>query len=148
MNLNTDKPDPKELDTWVKKTLNTAVNKFMYKGHIDSSIVKAKPVWVLPYQILIGKIQVESQPQSFTWVICGELPTDFLEGAVATTPKDIAKHFSLKWQLTATQFQKKDIEKAESQPQQDDAANNLVSHAEALYKLTEDERLWQLPDNT
>ena len=142
MNQKTDKPDQKELDAWVKKNLNTAVHKFIDKGTIDSAVVEARPAWVLPFQILIGKIRAKNQPENFTWFICGELPTDYVEASVAKTPKEVARHFSLKWQLTASNFQGKNINQDPSQIAQDDVAGNLIKHAEALYGLVEIERLW------
>lgn len=148
MNQNTDKPDQKELDAWVKKNLNTAVHKFIDKGTIDSPVVEAKPAWVLPFQILIGQIRDKNQPENFTWFICGELPTDYVEASVAKTPKEVARHFSLKWQLTASQFQGKQIDRDPTQIAQDEVADNLISHAEALYGLVENERLWQQQGNT
>jgi len=148
MNQNTDKPDRKELDAWVKKNLNTAVHKFMDKGTIDSAVIEARPAWVLPFQILIGKIRAKDQPENFTWFICGELPTDYVGASVAKTPKEVARHFSLKWQLTASQFQEKQTDRAPSQIAQNEVADNLISHAEALYELVENERLWQQQDNT
>jgi hypothetical protein len=148
MNQKTEKPDRKELDAWVKKSLNTAVYKYIDKGIVDSAVVEAKPAWVLPFQILIGKIRAKDQPENFTWVICGELPTDYVASSVATTPKEVARHFSLKWQLTASKVQKKNTEQAPSPITQDDVANNLIGHAEALYELVENEPLWQQQDNT
>ncbi|MBL4630812.1 MAG: DUF4826 family protein [Paraglaciecola sp.] len=148
MSRNTEKPNSKEIDAWVKKNLNTSVYKFINRGTIDDPIVEAKPAWVLPFQILLGKIRAKSHPEKFTWVICGDLPTDYVESSVASTPKEVARHFSFKWQLTASKFQDKNIEQPPSQIAQDDVAKNLISHAEALYELVENEHLWQLPDNT
>jgi hypothetical protein len=51
--------------------------------------------------------------------------------AVATPPRDAARHFSLKWQLDAA----RNIEPA--------LAETLIAKAEALYELVEDESLWE-----
>lgn len=142
MDQNIDKPGRKELEAWIKTNLNAAVHKLMDKGKIDSLVIEARPAWVLPFQIVIGKIRAKDQSGDFEWFICGEVPTDYLEAAVAETPRDAARHFSMKWQLTASRYQGKDTNQDPSQIQQDEVVNNLISHSQALYTLVEDDRVW------
>lgn len=142
MDQNNNKQGQKKLDAWIKKNLNAAVHKFMAKGAIDSLVVEAQPAWVLPFQILIGKIRAKDHAGDFEWFICGELPTDYLEAAIADTPRDVARHFSMKWQLTASRYQGKGANQNTSQIQQEEVVNNLISQSEALYTLVEDERVW------
>ena len=145
MNDKLDKSGRAELDIWIKKHLDTAVRKFIKQGKIDSLIVEAKPAWVLPFQILIGKIRTQGSSKEFDWFICGEVPTDYLESSVATTPRDVAKHFTMKWQLAAARHQQK-IGKnpvAITQgSQHEDPAAQLVRQAEALYAVVDDDRVW------
>lgn len=145
MNKNADLPEQAELDTWIKKHLDASVKKYMKQGNIESVMVEAKPAWVLPFQILIGKIRTPGSSNEFFWFICGEVPTDYLESSVAFAPRDAAKHFAMKWQLAAARHQ----QKVEQNPatiaqssQQEDPAAELVTQAEALYGLVEDDRLW------
>ena len=145
MEENLEKPGREELNAWIKKQLDTTVRKLMAQGAIDSLIVEAKPAWVLPFQILIGKVRAQGQSGDFEWFICGEVPTDYLASSVATTPRETAKHFVMKWQLAAARHQ----EKAEQSPsatapesQQQDPGKQLADHAEALYEVVEDDRLW------
>ena len=146
MDENLDNPGRQELDAWTKKHLNAAVRKLMNLNAIDSFIVEAKPAWVLPFQILIGKIRAQGQSMDFEWFICGEVPTDFLESTVASTPKEAARHFAMKWQLEAAKHQDHSEQK-EPVPELRNQDSQLVDKAEALYALTDDERLWQPPDN-
>ncbi|MEP2652302.1 MAG: DUF4826 family protein [Paraglaciecola sp.] len=139
-------PNTKELDEWVKETLNAGVYSFLEIVNIDSAFVEAKAAWVLPFQILIGKIRAQTQPEEFTWIVCGNLPTDYVGGSVAATPRDAAKHFSLKWQLNASQIQAKNNHETSVKQEKDDDANNIINHAEALYELAQNDSLWSPQD--
>jgi len=147
MNQNIDKPDLEGMDDWIKKNLGAAVHKLIDKGVIDSSVVEAKPAWVLPFQILIGKIRSNEQQENFKWFICGEVPTDYLESAVAETPREVARHFSMKWQLTASRYQGRKIDLSTSEIAQEDVINNLISQSQDLYSLVEDNSLWLQKNN-
>ena len=134
-----------KLDDWVKKQLDAAVQKLMKQGLFDNLIIEAKPAWVMPYQILIGKIRAQGQPTAFDWFICGEVPTDHLESVVASSPREAARHFAMKWQLQAARYQQTtasqpaDTELQSSEPKQ---VEQLTEKAEALYELVEHEQLW------
>ncbi len=151
MDENLDKPGRKELDAWIKKQLDTAVRKLIKQGTIDSLIVEAKPAWVLPFQILIGKIRARDRSKDFAWFICGEVPTDLLGSAVAATPRDAAKHFAMKWQLQAARHQGQAAQKYGG-PEQDsgreDPGGQVVFKAEALYSLVDDAELWAQEETT
>ena len=141
-----DKRGREEINAWIKKQLNAAVRKSMAKDVIDSLIVEAKPAWVLPFQILIGKVRAQDKPGNFKWFICGEIPTDYLESSVATTPRDAAKNFVMKWQLAAERYEQRtgtNSTPPSSEPQPENPGRQLIDHAEALYGLVEDDRLWQ-----
>lgn len=98
-------------------------------GLFDDPLIDVKPAWALPQQILIGKVRAHGNPATFRWFICGDMPLDHVGDEVAATPRDAARHFSLKWQLDATRLS-------------GDEGQTLASQAEALYTLVEDDRLW------
>ena len=151
MNDKLDKSGRAELDSWIKKHLDSAVRKFIKQGKIDSLIVEAKPAWVLPFQILIGKIRAQGSSKEFDWFICGEVPTDYLESSVASAPRDAAKHFAMKWQLAAARHQQKIGQNPVAitqESQKKDPAAQLVSQAEALYTVVEDDRAWLQQDTS
>ena len=150
MNVNLENPDQEELKTWIKAQLDLAVQKIIKHGNIDSLIVEAKPAWVLPFQILIGKVRAQGRAEEFQWFICGEVPTDYLESAVASAPREAARHFAMKWQLGAARYQEQ-AGKEQTTGKDTDASwqepvEQLVEKAEALYAIVDDTRLW-LPDN-
>ena len=145
MNKNFDSPEQAELDIWIKKHLDASVKKFMKQGNIESIMVEAKPAWVLPFQILIGKIRIPDSSNDFVWFICGEVPTDYLDSSVASAPRETARHFAMKWQLAAARHQQKVEQNPVAITQkslQEDPAAELVKQAEALYGVVEDDRLW------
>lgn len=116
---------------WVRQTFDEAVQEIVDLGIVDGQFVEARPSWALPENVVIGQIRGANESTTFRWVICGDLPTDHVSSDAATTPRDAARHFSLKWQLDATRA--------------DDPsdANSLAANAEALYELVEDDSLWQ-----
>jgi hypothetical protein len=145
MNENIDKRGRAELDAWVKEHLDTVVHKLMKRGNIDSIVVEAKPAWVLPFQILIGKIRAQGSSNEFQWFICGEAPTDYLQSSVASTPRDAARHFAMKWQLAAARYEQKAEQNQDAvthESPRNDPIAQLIEQAEALYLVVEDDRLW------
>jgi hypothetical protein len=116
---------------WSRETFDAGVREIIELGVLGGAVVEARPSWALPDSIVIGQIRETNVPTGFTWLICGDLPTDHVGSAVATTPRDAARHFSLKWQLDAA----RNIEPA--------LAETLIAKAEALYELVEDESLWE-----
>ena len=151
MDKNLDKPGREKLNAWIKIQLDTAARKLLKQGAIDSLIAEAKPAWVLPFQILIGKIRARDRSQDFAWFICGEVPTDLLDSTVAVTPRDAARHFVMKWQLQAAQYQgEADQEHGGTKQEsgQEDPGGQLAFKAEALYALVDDARLWMQDEAT
>lgn len=117
-----------ELQAWIKQQLEEAVKELLDKQVVSSMLVEAKPAWVFPFRILIGKIRHQGETSGFSWFICGDLTTEHADSSVAPTPREAARYFSLRWQLEAAR--------------REDGGNDLAETAEALYRLTEDERLW------
>lgn len=145
MNEKLNSPDQEKLKAWIKTQVNTAVKKLTDRGTVESLLIEAKPAWVLPYQILIGKIREQDETSRFEWFICGEVPTDFLSSEVATAPRDAARHFAMKWQLQAARYQEavsQDLARPKPKFYRNDLGGQLADMAEALYALANDENLW------
>ena len=151
MDEQANKSGKEELDAWIKKHRDAAVRNLMKHGVINSLLLEAKPTWVLPFQILIGKVRAQDQSTEFKWFICGEVPTDYLHSSIASTPRDTARHFAMKWQLAAAKFQEERAQESTDEGtdtvQTQDPAIHLIDHAEALYALVEDDRLWLPQEN-
>ena len=142
MNEKLNNPGQEKLDAWIKTQLSAAVRSLTDQGVIEGLLVEAKPAWVLPFQILIGKIRAQEKPNEFYWFICGESPTDFVGSAVASIPREVARHFALKWQLQAARHQAKGNQSPTTDFNRDEIDTQLAEKAEALYGLVENMDLW------
>jgi len=139
-------PEHEDVKAWIKKCTDDAVLELMVDGVYVDRLVEAKPVWAAPLQVLIGQIRELGAPNRFRWFICGELPTDHLDAAAASTPREAAKYFALKWQLDAARLREAAQRQAAgpvSAPDRDDYAGQLAAKAEALFALVNDTKLWQ-----
>lgn len=135
------------LQSWFKPLLDKVVKEMLDRNVVTGTAVEASPVWMLPYKILIAKVWGIGQKTRFIWTISGEaVITDHIPGSMAATPRDAARHFSMKWQMdadrvTAVGKSKRPVEGA--QQHMGNYANKLIRDAEALYDLTEHEEIWK-----
>jgi hypothetical protein len=149
MNENLNNPGQEKLNAWIKTQLNVAVSELTDEGWIESLLIEAKPAWVLPFQILIGKIRAQGESKAFYWFICGDLPTDFLESSVASSPQDAARHFSMKWQLQVARYQAMENQASPGTgSDRDEIDSQLAEKAEALYGLVNEPGLWLQKDSS
>lgn len=118
----------KELNAWIKEQLHTAVRQLGDLGVVESMVVEAKPAWVLPYTLLIGRVRERSRLVGFDWFISGDAPVTHADHTVAKSPREAARHFALQWQLRAAR--------------QGDAGEELARKAESLYEIVEDDEFW------
>jgi hypothetical protein len=147
-------PDDTHFDTadavaaWTKETLDRAVGEFTRLDVFAGELIEARPVWRLPYRVLILQVRDPDDPGAFRWAICGAVPFDHIDAAVAATPLEAARHFSLKWQLDAARYHDPDVREALGIEHGEDLerlADSLIQHSQALAELTRDESLWQDP---
>jgi len=124
---NTVEPD-KALKKWIARQLERTVRELSAKGVVQNIVVEAKPAWVMPHQLLIGKVRDKSRLTGFDWFISGDGPTSSVDCSVAATPRDAARHFALQWQLDADKM--------------GEEGHGLVGKAEALYELADNDSLW------
>ena len=117
-----------KLKEWTAQTLKAAVQELLDGGITDNALVEARPAWVFPFQILIGKIREQGDETRFWWFISGDVPTDHADSGVAPSAREAARYFALRWQVRAAN--------------DTDAGPQLAEQAEALYQLVEDDRHW------
>lgn len=142
-----DKNETDELLAWVKQRLDAAVGELIKNDVFDSLLVEAKPAWVWPYQVLIGKVRERGSTKAFDWLICGDVPTDSAGSATASTPREAARYFAMKWQLEVARHQDlMDQNSSGPVPELREPGSQLAETAEALYELANDENLWQQQD--
>ena len=138
--------DKEALKSWYKPLLDAVVNDMLRLKAVTGTAVEASPVWVLPFEILIAKVWGMGQKHRFIWTISGEkVITDHFRGNLATTPKEVARHFSFKWQGDAHQLlqvAKNRSPVENSQMPMAGYTDKLVQSAELLYDLTERDDIW------
>ena len=117
-----------KLNAWIKQALDAAVQQLLARGLSDSVVVEAKPAWVMPYVLLIGRFRDHGRQTGFDWFICGDAPLSQVSSKVAATPREAARHFALQWQLDAARAGA--------------AGAELAKKAEALYELVQQDALW------
>lgn len=128
MHEQNDRQPGQALDKWIKQRLDEAVNQLLDKGVVESLLVEAKPAWVFPFTLLIGRLREHGRTTAFDWFICGDAPLSCAPSSVAATARDAARYFALQWQLEAAR--------------RGEAATELAKQAEALYELVEQDGLW------
>ena len=137
--------DRAALDSWFKPLIDATVKEMLARKAVMDTAVEASPVWMLPYKILISKVWGISQKTKFIWTISGEaVVTDHIPGSMAATPRDAARHFSLKWQMDADRLIAVGKSKKPAEGQHMGSyVNKLIRDAESLYDLTEQANIWK-----
>lgn len=134
------------LRKWFKPLLDDVVKEMIARKAIVGAAVEASPAWAFPNQILIAKVWGMGQKTRFVWTISGEgVITDYIAGSMATTPKDAARHFALKWQMDADRLRALGTSQAPMENtgmHMGSYADKLIEDAESLYDLTEREEVW------
>jgi hypothetical protein len=136
-----------ELKTWIEQKTQQAIEELMDRKIVDVLLAEAKPAWILPFSILIGKVRERGQASGHIWFICGEkIPTDHVHSSKASSPREAARHFALKWQLDAAREQEA-YEKSGGKwmpgARSAHGKDELIKQAEGLYELAATEYLWE-----
>ena len=140
---NTD--DATKAAAWTRETFDSAVNMIMDIGVVAGEMAEARAAWAVPYKAVIGQVREAKAETAFTWLICGDLPTDHVSSTVAATARDAARHFALKWQMNAARFEDPATRKALRLDEAIDweaHCRALIVNAEELYAIAEDDSFW------
>ena len=140
------KDDNEALKSWYTALLNTVTREMIKNGAVSGTAVEARPVWISPYKVLIARVWDVSDKSRFIWAISGDnVITDHIAGSMAATPKEAARHFSLKWQMDADRL----IHLAKTKPSVENTEEHmeaytekLIECAEYLYDFTTRDEVW------
>ncbi len=125
-----------QLGKWVREQFQNANKHLAENGVLFDSVVTEESRYLAPY-FAIWKIK--SMEDKYFWVISGDLPIDFMPFENETSAKEAIRHFSLVWQMRA-----ENIKKAEnSDDTEKEYADYLVTRAEGLYRIYNQQDLWQ-----
>ena len=121
---------------WVREQFQSANKYLAERGLLSEQILTKESRYLVP-EIAVWKFKLQNGKK--VWVINGRVTTDHVNADVAKTPRDVMRHFSLQWQLKAENISA--LGDA-ADPAQKGMVQILIRNAEALYQLSQDERLW------
>jgi Domain of unknown function (DUF4826) len=139
--------DIKALESWYKSLLDQVVKEMVRLKAVQGAAVQAAPVWMIPHEVLIAKVWGVNHENDFVWTASvDKLIADYIGGSLAATPREVAKHFSLKWQMDADRIL--NVEKSKLAVENPDSkmwdfSNRLIQHAESLYEMANRDDVWQ-----
>lgn len=133
---------PEEMDKlrqeWVRTQFQKANRFLAEKGVIPSKVLTDESRYLAPY-VAIWKMESKRPSSKTFWVMSGDLPSDFVDVKVAATARDAVRHFSMMWQMQAENLVRSGATRDATQAK---FAQLLVSRAESLYRIHNDEKLW------
>ncbi|ABM00272.1 DUF4826 domain-containing protein [Shewanella amazonensis] len=131
--------DPEALrQEWVRTQFQKANRFLAEKGILPGKVLIDESRYLVPY-VAVWKMEAQKPAKQTYWVMSGDLPTDYVDVKVAQTARDALKHFSMMWQLKAENLIQSG---AVQDPTQAKFANMLISRAQSLYQIQQDDKLW------
>ncbi len=140
-----DSSDHDKAVDWARQALADIVQEILDQGIIDSPLVEARPAWTKPFEIVVGKLRDQGQQAEFLWVIGGDVPVDCVHSGVASTARDAARHFSMKWQLEAARLENSSERRrlgVDPSADWEAQARALIDRAQYLYSVVDDDQYW------
>lgn len=139
--------EKKALESWYKPLLDNVVKEMIRLKAINAGALQASPMWMVPNEILIAKVWGLNQESEFIWTISiDKFIADYLAGSLAATPRDVARHFSLKWQMDADRIMNLNKEKPatdKGKQKMQAYAQRLIQYAETLAELANRDEAWE-----
>ena len=123
-----------ERTIWVREQFQKAQKYLAEKGVITKSVSPETSRYLAPV-IAVWKLNTNDNQK--VWVISGDVPCDHIVSTAADTVRESLRNFSMKWQMQA-----EGILQTTNDPTQIKFAQYLVSRAEGLYQLFENDQLW------
>lgn len=123
-----------EQQSWVRDQYLAATKYIADKGQVVTSVSEQESRYLVPV-MAVWKLNLLDKTS--VWVITGDLPTDHIVLDDKEEARNVARHFSLKWQLQAENILRNE-DKAQAE-----YANYLVGRAEGLYQIYKTDNLWQ-----
>ncbi len=122
-----------------------AAMKYCQKHQLPIGNFDKKESRVLPPVLAVWKVHLDTKPAQSIWVIGGEVLMDHVDASVSPDARSVLRHFSLTWQMKATQLENALQENSSGnldKEQQQKVISTLIEKAEALYELAENKDIW------
>ncbi len=132
---------------WYTNLLDHVVKEMIRLEAVSGAAVQAAPVWMVPNEMLIAKVWGVTKESDFVWTLSiDKLIADYIAGSLATTPREAARHFSMKWQLDADRMLSHPQVQGASDgpdPKMQALSEKLIQYAEVLYDLSNRDEPWE-----
>lgn len=140
-----DEDDPADVARWIDEH-RANVARYLRNESIAHGLIAEEPAWdVLPH-LSLWPVEGAGKPHRIlAWVICSDVPTDYVEGEGLEHPRDVLRAFGTRWREVAWYMARGEahptiaIGKPETWPT---LAALLDSRGETLVKWANDESLW------
>lgn len=143
-----DYDDPKIEEQWCRERRKEVAD-YVAAEQLAHGQIGDWPAWHLAPHASIWAIESRSKPDWVGWwVICGDLPTDYLSADSVKHPRDAMLGFVNRWQKAADLMaQGKSLPGFSIGPPEEWPALSplLASRAELLQEIAADEGLWDEP---
>jgi hypothetical protein len=137
--------DPKVEKRWVNSRRKD-VELYLTSQRVKRGRIGSWPAWhVAPY-VSVWAIESATRPEWVGWwVICGDLPTDYVSAKTIKHPREAVRAFAKRWLSFAADLKKGQITTnihVEAPEEAKELAPLLNSRAKILAKWASDESLW------
>ncbi|MEW6997200.1 DUF4826 family protein [Colwelliaceae bacterium BS250] len=122
---------------WVREQYLKATKYLADKGIVTKSVITTESRYIVP---VVAVWKLVTMTGESVWVIGGDVPSDHIAVSAAGDAREALRNFSMKWQLQADNL----LALPGQDKTQTDFAHLLISRAEGLYHLFEDEKLWNM----
>ena len=125
-----------QLSQWVREQFQRANKHLAENGVLFDSVVTEASRYLAPF---VAVWKIKSIDKKYYWVISGDVPCDFIPFENEQTARAAIRHFSMMWQLKAENIrQSGTLDKVQL-----DFASLLITKAEDLYKVQDNENMWK-----
>jgi hypothetical protein len=135
--LTPEEQEQKSLE-WSRKQY-AEVQRYCSKNQFQIKQIVQPESRLLPPLLAVWKVELNDVDVKAIWVIGGEVPTDHVALTAAQTAREAMKHFSMSWQLKATQIEAE----SEGNKSKMQYVHTLIRSAEGVYELASKDELWQ-----
>ena len=144
-----DYDDPEVEEQWCQQR-RAEVEEYLRRENVDHGRIGDWPAWhVAPY-VSVWAVESKSRPSWIGWwVICGDLPTDYVSSANITDPREALRAFGERWRdlarVMADEDQAPDV-RIGGPGDGPALAGPLKSRASVLLEWADDSELWDAVD--
>lgn len=138
--------DPLVEENWCKERYSE-VTTYLTREGVKHGRIGEWPAWHLAPYVSVWAIESTEKPGRVGWwVICGDVPNDYISAEIIRHPKDAIRGIAKRWQEAASSMAAGlfltgfSVGRAEDWPT---LAPMLASRAETLIEWANDESLWE-----